>query len=257
MADAKPVNDPSMDDILASIRKIISEDESRAGEKDQGGGAFGLPPNLSPRAESRGAAAVADGDDVLLLTELVDDEPPARAAPVVSPASLRQAASRVEPSVLRPEPAAKAEPPRAEPMRAAASVAAMPLDAPQPFVPPPSAPAAIVPPASPAAVSASKGPTMSDNPYTRATPGAGDQPLVGGAAVGSAVSAFDRLAKAVEAATPPAASVSPGPVVPAGRTMEDIVKDMLRPMVQDWLDKNLPTLVERMVEREIVRLTRR
>ena len=30
MADPKSANDPSMDDILASIRKIISDDEARA-----------------------------------------------------------------------------------------------------------------------------------------------------------------------------------------------------------------------------------
>ena len=32
---------------------------------------------------------------------------------------------------------------------------------------------------------------------------------------------------------------------------------MLRPMLKEWLDRNLPPMVERFVEREIVRLTRR
>lgn len=32
---------------------------------------------------------------------------------------------------------------------------------------------------------------------------------------------------------------------------------MLRPMLKDWLDTNLPPMVERYVEREIARLTRR
>ena len=41
------------------------------------------------------------------------------------------------------------------------------------------------------------------------------------------------------------------------RTLEDLVKEMLRPMLKDWLDRNLPGVVERYVEREIVRLTRR
>ena len=41
------------------------------------------------------------------------------------------------------------------------------------------------------------------------------------------------------------------------RNLEDIVKELLRPMLKEWLDKNLPTMVERFVEREIVRLTRR
>jgi len=40
------------------------------------------------------------------------------------------------------------------------------------------------------------------------------------------------------------------------RTIEDLVKEVMRPMIKDWLDANLPSLVERMVGREIERLTR-
>ena len=40
------------------------------------------------------------------------------------------------------------------------------------------------------------------------------------------------------------------------RTLEDLVKDMLRPMLKSWLDENLPTLVERLVRAEIERVTR-
>ena len=43
----------------------------------------------------------------------------------------------------------------------------------------------------------------------------------------------------------------------ARQDLEDIVKEMLRPMLKEWLDRNLPPMVERYVEREIVRLTRR
>nr|WP_306266676.1 DUF2497 domain-containing protein [Pararhizobium sp. IMCC3301] len=39
------------------------------------------------------------------------------------------------------------------------------------------------------------------------------------------------------------------------KTMEDLVKEMLRPMLQSWLDQNLPPLVEKMVAAEIRRLT--
>ncbi len=42
----------------------------------------------------------------------------------------------------------------------------------------------------------------------------------------------------------------------ANRTIEDLVKELLRPMVKDWLDNNLPNLVERLVRKEIERLTR-
>ena len=40
------------------------------------------------------------------------------------------------------------------------------------------------------------------------------------------------------------------------RTIEDLVKEVMSPMIREWLDDNLPALVERMVSREIERLTR-
>ncbi len=41
-----------------------------------------------------------------------------------------------------------------------------------------------------------------------------------------------------------------------GMTVEAMIRDMLRPMLKDWLDENLPSLVERMVEKEIGRISR-
>jgi hypothetical protein len=38
------------------------------------------------------------------------------------------------------------------------------------------------------------------------------------------------------------------------RTLEDIVRDMLRPLLQTWLDENLPGMVERLVREEIARV---
>ena len=79
-----------------------------------------------------------------------------------------------------------------------------------------------------------------------------------GRAAGVAASAFERLSHAVQDSVPPPVAQDPGPAMGSGgRNLEDIVKEMLRPMLKDWLDKNLPPLVERYVEREIVRLTRR
>ena len=40
------------------------------------------------------------------------------------------------------------------------------------------------------------------------------------------------------------------------RTLEDLVQDMLRPMLKNWLDENLPTMVERLVRSEIERVAR-
>lgn len=39
-------------------------------------------------------------------------------------------------------------------------------------------------------------------------------------------------------------------------TLEGLVRDMLRPMLRDWLDANLPEMVEAMVAKEIARITR-
>jgi cell pole-organizing protein PopZ len=44
--------------------------------------------------------------------------------------------------------------------------------------------------------------------------------------------------------------------VASGVTLEDMMRDMLRPMLKEWLDENLPSIVERMVEKEIARISR-
>ncbi|MBT2186017.1 DUF2497 domain-containing protein [Sphingobium sp. H33] len=43
----------------------------------------------------------------------------------------------------------------------------------------------------------------------------------------------------------------------ASNTLEGLVREMLRPMLKDWLDANLPEMVESMVKREIDRITGR
>ena len=40
------------------------------------------------------------------------------------------------------------------------------------------------------------------------------------------------------------------------RTLEDLVREMLRPMLKSWLDDNLPGMVERIVRAEIERVSR-
>lgn len=47
------------------------------------------------------------------------------------------------------------------------------------------------------------------------------------------------------------------PDVAGSDTLEGLVRDMLRPMLRDWLDANLPRMVEEMVQREITRITSR
>ena len=40
------------------------------------------------------------------------------------------------------------------------------------------------------------------------------------------------------------------------KTFDELAEDMMRPMLQDWLDNNLPVLVERLVREEIERVAR-
>lgn len=42
----------------------------------------------------------------------------------------------------------------------------------------------------------------------------------------------------------------------ADNTLEGLVREMLKPMLREWLDANLPTVVERIVAREVERITR-
>ncbi|QTD56866.1 DUF2497 domain-containing protein [Parasphingorhabdus cellanae] len=46
------------------------------------------------------------------------------------------------------------------------------------------------------------------------------------------------------------------PTKPAnGTSLEDLTRDLMRPMLKEWLDENLPKLVEEMVAREIQRIS--
>jgi len=66
--------------------------------------------------------------------------------------------------------------------------------------------------------------------------------LLSNAAAGAVDSAFNALAQTVLSQN--------------ARTLEDLVREMLRPMLKTWLDDNLPGMVERMVRAEIERVSR-
>ena len=42
-----------------------------------------------------------------------------------------------------------------------------------------------------------------------------------------------------------------------GRTLEDLVREMLKPILRDWLDQNLSSIVEARVQAEVERISRR
>jgi len=74
-----------------------------------------------------------------------------------------------------------------------------------------------------------------------------DSELLSGHTAAAAASAFAGLAGARTATR--------GLALGNGnKTIEDIVRELLRPMLKDWLDSNLPPLVERLVQREITKL---
>lgn len=74
------------------------------------------------------------------------------------------------------------------------------------------------------------------------------EPLIADAAISSMRDSLAALA------TLSAPGVAPQIVRSGETSLEGLVREMLRPMLADWLDKNLPPLVERLVAAEIARI---
>lgn len=77
------------------------------------------------------------------------------------------------------------------------------------------------------------------------------------AATGGIVSAESAGAARSSLAALSSLIVQPDEAQAGDNTLEGLVRDMLRPMMKDWLDANLPRLVEGMVAKEIARITGR
>jgi cell pole-organizing protein PopZ len=67
----------------------------------------------------------------------------------------------------------------------------------------------------------------------------------------------DRVAEASRVPLEALSRFAVKPEAPAATTLEGAVREMLKPMLRDWLDQNLPQIVESMVAREIERITGR
>ena len=72
-------------------------------------------------------------------------------------------------------------------------------------------------------------------------------PLLDETAVGHSRESFEHLST-IAATVPPVQAVNP---------LEDMVRDMLKPILKQWLDDNLPAMVDEHVKREISRITGR
>ncbi|MGO4666871.1 PopZ family protein [Bosea sp. 2RAB26] len=196
-AQPKP-NEPSMEEILASIRRIIADDEVKPAEAS----APAPTPEPPPAAPQ------------LQLVEEIDDDVLDLGA---------EASLVVSPTMAEPEPPAVAIQPSLDvDFLEAAEPEFKPEPQPEPpaqmFVPPAFVPAQSAPPSLDMAALISE-------------------------QAGSAVNnAFGALAHTV--------------LTNNARTLEDLVKDMLKPMLKTWLDDNLPTMVERLVRAEIERVAR-
>jgi uncharacterized protein len=204
MSKTARVSEPSMEEILASIRRIIADDSGAPQPAAKAAPAASPVPvaNSAPVAandpQHGGIDDLTASDnapaepDVLELTQPVEPGPTPSFTPVRGPDV-----------VFREE---ERRPPAPQPQPRPAPVAAAP--APVAAAPRKSAEDRLLSPDSTAAVSA----------------------------------AFNSLAATV--------------LTENARTLEDIVKEMMRPMLKDWLDENLPGLVERIVRAEIERVAR-
>jgi len=73
-------------------------------------------------------------------------------------------------------------------------------------------------------------------------PALDERGLLSAATTAAVDAAFDTLARTAQAR--------------GGRTLEEVVSELLRPMLKSWLDENLPEMVERLVRAEIERVSR-
>lgn len=207
--------DPSMEDILASIRRILSEDDAGAGATKPVA-AVASPP--SPTAH----------DDVFALEEsMLVREPPVSPAPgpsplaalgsfMTAPTQPNIAANQMMPQIQVSRHREQDVASEIELQATAAPVAAPAAPAPPPFHEAPSHEAALVGPEAAAAAAASMGNLMRTLTADRHTA-----------------------------------------VYRGGPTLEDMVRDEMRPMLKNWLDTYLPAMVERLVRAEIERVAGR
>lgn len=229
MSDTKAQPEPTMEEILASIRRIISENDET-----------GAPAGGAPAAAQQ---APATGDDVLELTDMVADD-----GSVVS-LSAPFDDSPVEDNLVDPEELRR----RAASREDGDSGIAVEDEDDDDEIPP-------VPDDGDEDAEAEEKPEveMADEQDGKVEFSADEligEPAAGGlvaaATAAATTAAFASLSRASQHTTGGGMSLG------SGRTLEDLVQEMIRPMIKDWLDKNLPAMTERLVRKELERLSRR
>lgn len=235
MTQPAKVQEPSMEEILASIRRIIADDEAK--------------PAAAEKAASPAAAK-----------PIMKDIPPSAIAPAPKPAP--PAPKPAPPPPPAPEPAAVSNNQDDIDAMLASLDAATPEADIRPAQPEPEPDVfeltdemALPEPApAPSAAAFSKVEPQDDIEFIEAKAArrqpayeppfesAPARPILSHSTVSAVESAFNSLANTVLSNN--------------ARTLEDLVKEMLRPMLKSWLDDNLPGLVERIVKAEIERVSR-
>ena len=238
MTQPAKVQEPSMEEILASIRRIIADDEAKPAAAEK---------QASPLAAAKPA--------------VMKDIPPSAIAPAPKPAApAPKPAPPPAPPPPAPEPAASNNQDDIDAMLASLDAATPEADI-RPAQPEPEADVfeltdeMALPEPAPAAATFSKVEPEDDIEFTdtrtsRRQPAyeppfesaAPARPILSHSTVSAVESAFNSLANTVLSNN--------------ARTLEDLVKEMLRPMLKSWLDDNLPGLVERIVKAEIERVSR-
>ena len=239
--------EPSMDEILSSIRQIIADDDA----------------SVAPQPAARPAMAATP-----LPRPVVPPTPPRAAAPVPLALSAAQIVPPAAPAKLAraPEPVAVPEPAEAD-----FSAMLAGFDEPDP-----SDPMGILPPdeshlVDPEDIAFEADPEPEPERAPPPVMSMPEPPRPASRAVASVAQAApmpdltlssdmaeELLAPATDAAVQGAMSrlsMMAGTGI-GGMTVESMIRDMLRPMLKEWLDENLPSLVESMVEKEIVRISR-
>jgi uncharacterized protein len=207
MAQAAKSQEPSMEEILASIRRIIAEDDSEK-SAPRPVEAAGVELNPDAAASSLGATRAME-----------DSYSPPPELPASSFGALSGTANAARSSTILD---------LAEPMALSASRSAAPTVDSSPAPPAPT---------DHAVANEAMSATQSGGAHDDARGG-----LMSGATSAAVDSAFNALAQTV--------------LVHNARTLEDLVREMLRPMLKVWLDDNLPGMVERLVRAEIERVSR-
>ncbi|WP_458761030.1 PopZ family protein [Afipia sp. TerB] len=241
--------EPSMEEILASIRRIISDDEAKPAaaaapakpEPAKPTVAKTEPPRPAPVPESKPAAPKPAA-----ATQVKAPEPAPAPKPAAAPAEKNSQAEidAMMASFDAPAPAAPAATSASD--EADSDVFELTEQMAMPELPPVAfqkvEPEDDLEFAESASAAAPRATRIDPPSYGQSVREPDMQSMLSSTAAASVESAFNALASTVLSNN--------------ARTLEDLVKDMLRPMLKSWLDDNLPGLVERIVRAEIERVSR-